>query len=228
MKKHLFLTLFAVMGAMNMAQAQTFTQVFDSVFMHISRADATTGILYNRVLSFSGLPRFTRSDTANATIFKQAFQELYEAAFIPAVRLPFEADGLTATAGYPPNKVDIGMLHYKYNVLNDSVTEQKLYFDADSLLRENSAVTASLYLEQTAFLASPLKDCFQTPTVIFCFKNLLRFDNTGNPTVQLQVDFGAGGNEFQINPSSNRNFFLLIYSDIEMNGKIMQKSGVSI
>jgi hypothetical protein len=46
--------------------------------------------------------------------------------------------------------------------------------------------------------------------------------------VQLQVDFGAGGNEFQINPSSNRNFFLLIYSDIDMNGKIMQKSGVSI
>ena len=64
------------------AQESTFTQMFDSVFYHVSKTDATTGILYNRVLPFSGLARFTLTDTSNFNVFWQAYSELYEAAFI--------------------------------------------------------------------------------------------------------------------------------------------------
>lgn len=39
-------------------KAQTYTHAFDSVFAHISRADATTGILYERVLPFGNLTQY--------------------------------------------------------------------------------------------------------------------------------------------------------------------------
>lgn len=39
-------------------KAQTYTHAFDSVFAHISRADATTGILYERVIPFGNLTHY--------------------------------------------------------------------------------------------------------------------------------------------------------------------------
>jgi hypothetical protein len=62
------------------AQEQTFTQAIDSVFQFVSRDDVATGILYNRVIPFSGLYKFSASDTSNAGVFKQAYDELYNAA----------------------------------------------------------------------------------------------------------------------------------------------------
>ncbi|MDR1345904.1 MAG: GPI inositol-deacylase, partial [Bacteroidales bacterium] len=196
MKKFSIFLLILISVFTLQAQSEEFTHMFDSVFQHVSRAEATTGILYNRVLPFSGLYRFStvraRQDTANAEVFKQACRELYEAAFIPAARLPFDADKLADAAGNLSSTVDIGILHCKYNVLNDTVIRQKLYWDADSVIRENRSVAASLYREETAFIVSPLAERMQGSSVTFCFKELLRFDNTGNPIAQLYANFGAG------------------------------------
>ncbi|MDR3047871.1 MAG: hypothetical protein LBU51_09760 [Bacteroidales bacterium] len=91
---HFLLLITAV--SMGHLKAQTFdyTTSYDSVFAQVSRTGATTGILYNRVLPFSGLTQFTQPDMANTDIFVQAFSELYEAAFLPAARLPFSVDSL--------------------------------------------------------------------------------------------------------------------------------------
>jgi len=65
---------------------KTFTASFDSVFQNISRADATTGILYERVVPFANLVNynsiFNTVDTSNFTHFIQSYSELYRAAFI--------------------------------------------------------------------------------------------------------------------------------------------------
>jgi parallel beta-helix repeat protein len=82
--------------------------------------------------------------------------------------------------------------------MNSTVAYQKLYFDSDSILRENTAVASSLYTEQIAFVASPLKESVNMGSVTFRFNNLLRFDNTGNPIVQLSVDFDDGNGMQQI------------------------------
>jgi hypothetical protein len=93
MKKQLFF-LFTVISIINVsvhAQEQTFTQMFDSVFRYVSRTDATTGILYNRVLPFSRLARFTVTDTANATVFK-VYSELQRVALVPNIFSIFALD----------------------------------------------------------------------------------------------------------------------------------------
>ena len=91
MKKNLLflLTVVSISATALQAQNQSFTQSFDSVFQYVNRVDARTGILYNRVIPFSRLYRFQQPDTANATIFIQAYSELYKAAFYPSVRSSF-------------------------------------------------------------------------------------------------------------------------------------------
>ncbi|MDR3046162.1 MAG: putative lipase, partial [Bacteroidales bacterium] len=192
MKKQLIFLLIAVSFSVNVlhAQMQSFTQMFDSLLMHVSRTDATTGVLYNRVLPFSGLAKFTQPDTANADIFVQAYSELYEAAFVPAARLPFTSDNLQNIIVPTGNIVDVGLLHYRYNLIIDSLIWQKLYFDADSVIRENSSFAPSLYTEYTSFLATPFRTIIDTTSVAFRFRDLLRFDNTPNPITQLLIDFG--------------------------------------
>jgi len=83
MKRTIIILLLAVSATTLKAQEQTFTQMFDSVFQYVSRADATTGILYNRVIPFSNLTQFSGNnpDTVDMYRFLYGFHELYNAAF---------------------------------------------------------------------------------------------------------------------------------------------------
>jgi hypothetical protein len=90
--------IFAIAITSFSLQAQTYTESFDSVFQNINRADATTGILYERMVPFAQLNNFNSTvspvDTSNSKHFIQAYFELYNAAFDSTVRLPFNIDSL--------------------------------------------------------------------------------------------------------------------------------------
>ena len=47
--------IFAIFIASFSLNAQTYTESFDSVFINVSRTQATTGILYERVVPFANL-----------------------------------------------------------------------------------------------------------------------------------------------------------------------------
>jgi hypothetical protein len=131
MKKTIILTAFAV--CISITYAQSFTEAFDSVFQNISRVDASTGILYERVIPFAQLYNYNSKvspvDTSNSVHFMQAHFELYNAAFQPSAKLPFDSDSLEALIN-GNNRIDIGILHYKFNTLDSAVAYQKLYFEA--------------------------------------------------------------------------------------------------
>jgi len=176
---------------------QTYTEMFDSVCAHIDRAEATTGILYDRVVPFADFPRFnsilfSTVDTIHADIFLQCYSELYRAAFVTEARLPFSYHKVKESIVYDTNVVDIGVIHYRFNLMDSAAAMQKLYYNQDSLLLEDTTVTTSLYLEQTAFVASPLRETIFDSTVIFHFRNEYLFDNTQNKIVSMSVDFGDG------------------------------------
>ena len=82
MKKLTTILLILVLATTLNAQNQTFTEMIDSIFQHVSRVDATTGILYNRVLPFSNIKQFSgcNPDTANMYQFLHGYSELYNAA----------------------------------------------------------------------------------------------------------------------------------------------------
>ncbi|MCL2290437.1 MAG: alpha/beta hydrolase, partial [Bacteroidetes bacterium] len=204
MRKIIILSLFIISFFTVYAQ-NTFTEAFDNIFQNISRVDASTGILYERVIPFARLQNYNSNimsvDTSNSEHFIQAYFELYNAVFQPSAKLPFESDSLQSLSKKNSSIVDIGILHYKFNAIDSAVAYQKLYFDADSVLHENSAITASLYVERTAFVAAPLNKRVDVGTTTFRFNNLFRFDNTGNPIVELFVDFDDGFGIRQITDS---------------------------
>jgi len=74
MKKFSFLVLIFTVASNSQAQ-QGFTELFDSVFVNISRTQATTGILYERVLPFSNLQQFSGNnpDTADNNLSHNTF-----------------------------------------------------------------------------------------------------------------------------------------------------------
>ena len=174
-----------------------YTESFDYVFRNVSRTDATTGILYERVVPFSSLYNFNSNmypyvDTSNAEHFLLSYHHLYKASFQPVNSLPFDYETIQSFFTRGSDTVDIGILHYKFNILDSAIAYQKLYFDSDSILHENSAISASLYAERTAFLAAPLKELINIGTTTFRFRNLFQFDNTQNQIVELWADFDDG------------------------------------
>ena len=194
MKKFSFLAMFFTAVSVSNVQAQSFTDIFDTIFVNISRTEATTGILYDRVIPFSNLTGFSGNnpDTVDMYRFLYGFHELYNAAFDTVKRLPFDGDSLenliSSNAGY----VDIGILHYRFNVIDTSVAKQKLYFGQDSVLFENTTISASLYNETTVLLITPFIEEFYPRNLTFRFSSLFHFDNTSNPITQLQANFDDG------------------------------------
>jgi hypothetical protein len=69
--------LIILLTNVSIMHAQSFTEIFDSVFSNISRTEATTGILYERVIPFARLQNFNSKvssvDTSNSTHFIQSY-----------------------------------------------------------------------------------------------------------------------------------------------------------
>ncbi len=198
MKKVFFIFAIALYANSSLAQQTiTYTQMFDSLLFYISKSDATTGVLYDRVVSFSCLTEFTNnsiSDTSNSSHFVQAYDELYRAAFLPINPLPYNSEILQTKNNVfsGTDTLNIGILHYQFNIIDTNVFWQKVYFDNDSILQEDTSVHTSLYLEKTAFVASALIETISQSNVIFYINDSLYFDNTNNTITQLLIDFDDG------------------------------------
>ena len=134
MKKFYILTAF-MLCASSVTKAQSFSETIDEFFRNISRADATTGILYERIIPFAQLLNFNSHvapvDTSNNEHFIQAYSELYDATFLPSNSFPFNSDSLQFLTKNSGSIVDIGILHYNFNTLDPITAYQKLYFGAD-------------------------------------------------------------------------------------------------
>jgi len=68
MKKLSFLVLIFIALSVSNVQAQSFTDIFDTIFVNVSRADATTGILYDRVIPITTLRQFSGNNPGTANI----------------------------------------------------------------------------------------------------------------------------------------------------------------
>jgi hypothetical protein len=141
-----------VLSTLPPTEPKTYTEMFDSVFSVVSRVQATTGILYDRVVPFANLVNSTL-DTSNYIHFIQAYSELYRAAFDSMTRLSLNVDDFEAQVKdtATPGVVDIGILHYNFNAIDYAVAMQKLIFVDSNLIGEDTTIAGSLYKEITAF-----------------------------------------------------------------------------
>lgn len=176
-------------------KAQSYTEAFDSVFTYVSRNDATTGILYERVLPFGNLTKYNSQecapDTSHYSHFLRAYYELCRATFNPTIPL-ISHDSLKKIAESSSNNIQIGLLHFDINTFDTNILSNKLYYDFDSVLREDVSISASLYRRNTLFVASPLVQTINISNPTYIVNNRIYFDNTRNPISRLYIDFDDG------------------------------------
>ena len=199
----LYLTI-VLLVAMIPAKAQTYTDAIDSIFSHVSRADATTGILYERVLSFGNLTKYDSRiafpDTSNFSHLLRAYSEIYRAAFQP-MPMMMQMDSLKQRIENDTSHIQIGILHFDFNTFDTSVFRQKLYFDSDSIIREDVSNINSLYEKNSLLVASPLIHVLTKRNAAFKINSRYYFDNTLNKIRVFSVDFddGVGFRQVELN-----------------------------
>ena len=198
MKKSLLSFLIIICCSTAFSQTgPSFTRLFDSLFANVNMADATTGLLYDRVVPFANLPGFNSLrnpvvDTINANLFMQGYFELYNAAISPTGRPPYTVNELRNMVPKDTNLINIGIVHYRYNTIDSNVAVQKLYFDEDSVLREDKSIAASLFVEDTIFFASPLVDRVEKGLLYYKVAGSTVFNNTEDEIENVYIDFGDG------------------------------------
>lgn len=143
--KRIFFIVIVIFLKLVSIKAQSYTEAFDSVFAFVSRTDATTGIIYERVLPLGNLTHFNSQecnpDTSNYAHFLRAYYELSCATYIPTIPL-ISIDSIKKIAEEAYGEVQIGLLHFNINSFDTNVLSNKLYYDSDSILREDMSIAA--------------------------------------------------------------------------------------
>ena len=175
--------------------AQNYTQSFNEVFQYVNLNQASTGIVYERVLPLSNLMYYTTNrihpmDTCNSVGFEMAYDELYRAGGQYSF-LPYSIDYIMGLLS-DTTTVTLGVIHARFNTFDTSAIRQKLYFDADSILREDTSVHIPLFNEDTAFIVAPLAMSMNSLNVKYVINESFFFDNTQNSVSSLLIDFDDG------------------------------------
>ena len=170
-------------------------QSVDDKLLNLDKAQISTGILYDRIYPVGQLPIFnqTQADTSNYLHFKQCISELYWSAYTRTGMPNDENIGGKITELKIANKVGIGTLLYKYNIIEpNALSNNLLSLDNNGLVYDVPNRPSSPYIEKTTFVASVLTDEITTGPTIFKYADALNLENTNYQVSSLFVNFDDG------------------------------------
>lgn len=136
-----------------------FVQKVDSVTINLNKLDISTGILYDRVAPLAGLDLFNaQTDTCNASLFSQAYFEMYYASYNTA---PMATPGLSDSMIQDNNIsriVPVGILDYQFNMMDSFAVQNNLFTFQNGLLYDVPGRPQSPYFLKRIQLAALLAD----------------------------------------------------------------------
>lgn len=207
-----FLLLICILGFSVIAKAQytlnaqdtgksLYQQNADSLFQYLDKSVITTNILYDRVVHFADLDTLSGliTNNTNSTIstsaghFLQAWQELYDANYNQSNLMKPEWIDALVIQKRDSNLVPIGVLNYKFNVLDSQAVQKNLiYVGTDSLLHDVVGRSQAPYFTREIFLASALLEKVRQGAVTFQFSSPMLLQNNPISITSLFIDFGEG------------------------------------
>ncbi|TGE17839.1 T9SS type A sorting domain-containing protein [Hymenobacter elongatus] len=168
-----------------------FTATIDSLTQHLSRTPIASGILYDRVMPLAGLHAFNAGaslDTSSAAHFRQAYLELYTAAYNPSNR-PRPAY-LRARADYLARRdsVPLAVFDAAFHQLDTLARADNLLTEQNGLLYDVAGRPRSPFVARALVLAAALTDTI-APTTRFYFGPELALSTRGRTVSSLLIDF---------------------------------------
>jgi hypothetical protein len=208
MKKTILKLLFIVICTFSItAQSQAtftglkkdYTQSMDSIMTYVNKTPITTGILYDRVMSFSSLNMLKENAVitkSNYQNFIQSWSELYRSAYNPTF-ISLENLKTNIKANTNPNLVDIGIINTKMNYIDYGTPTNPSLTTTGGYLYNVAGINP--FLEKQITLISPLKERVISGTVTFRLLSSFMLQLTGSQIKTLVANFGTTTNYNLIN-----------------------------
>ncbi len=203
MRKFLLFICILAFSATTKAQVERslYQQHADSLFQYLDKTPIYMGILYDRVAQFADLDTLSQIVTNNTNPaiktssihFLQAWKELYDASYSQSNLMKPEWLDALITEKRDVTIVPIGVLNYRFNVLDSAAVQKNLiYMGDDSLLHDVAGRPQAPYYTREIFLASPLLEQIRPGSVTFQFPSPMLLQNNPVTVTSLYIDFGEG------------------------------------
>jgi len=157
----------------------------DSLLSNIDKTTFTSGILYDRVVPWSGINTFNEKQNISALKhFEQALNELYKASNMQKFISHKSLRPLYITENIK-NKVDIGIINASFHQVNynlENENEGALRFNQDKFEKINNNKQA--FIESHVLIIAPLKEYLVGNDIIYNFNNAFLLENTNNKNIQ--------------------------------------------
>lgn len=166
-----------------------YTQSMDSILTYVNKAPITTGILYDRVMSFSSLNMLKENSVitkSNYQNFIQGWSELYRSAYTPTF-ISLENLKTNINANTNPNLVDIGIINTKMNYIDYGTPTTPSLTTTGGYLYNVTGINP--FLEKQVTVISPLKEKVYSGTVTFRLLSSFMLQLTGLQIKTLVANF---------------------------------------
>ncbi|MCF6365847.1 MAG: T9SS type A sorting domain-containing protein [Bacteroidales bacterium] len=200
MKKiHIFLILLFIFKSSfsQLNEADTFEE-HQAMFSEIDRSEITTGILYDRVIPFSGIEKFTgknKDAICKQSIWKQMYYELQNASYekdtvnMPNLKFIFGTKRQFTNGKLIP----IYLLNYNYNKIKENAFVDKLLILQNNKIIKNPEKNENPYKVKRAFAAAPYKThTYYGNDFSFILNGNYLYTNTDEIITEIFVDFDDG------------------------------------
>lgn len=171
-----------------------YTQSMDSIMTYVNKTPITTGILYDRVMSFSSLNMLKENAIVTKSNYKnfiQSWSELYRSAYTPTFS-SLETLKTTINSNTNASLVDIGIINTKMNYIDYGTPTNPSLMQTGGYLYNVAGINP--FLEKQITVIAPLKEKVNSGTVTFRLKSSLMLQLTGLQIKTLVANFGTATN----------------------------------
>lgn len=210
-----FITVSIIFSTLSFAQVTTngledYTAEMDNILTHVDKSPVTTGILYDRVMSFADLDLLKEDGyitTSKYQHFMQSWSELYRASYNPSglnleqlksisqntvttMNMGTMAIGIPNPPVIQVNTVYIGIINTKMNYIDFGTPSQSSLDYSNGYLYNKPGINP--FLEKQVTVIAPLKEKITTNTATFKLRPDYIMQLTDSPIKNLTADFGNG------------------------------------
>ena len=169
-----------------------YTQRMDELLINVNKTPIATGILYDRIMSFSNLDWLKQNGAvtnSNYQHFIQSWSELYRSAYTP-IFSSLETLKSNINTNTNQNLVDIGIINTKMNYIDYGTSTTPSLTTSNGLLNNVNGINP--FLEKQVTVIAPLKNNITSGTVTFRLLPSFILQLTGLPIKNLVANFGNG------------------------------------
>ena len=175
-----------------------------AMFSEINPADISTGILYDRVLPFSGIEKYNgknKDAICKKAYWKQMYYELQNASYVKdTVNMP-NLDFILGTKRQFTNGklIPIYLLNYEYEKIKENALDNELLLLRNGKLIDNPVKNESPFEKKRVFVATPYKaHTYYGNDFSFILNGNYLFTNTDEKLVKFFADFDDGFDMIEI------------------------------